>query len=74
MFDYIKRKQKSIHLLLHWIVWSVGDGKSIVIGKDHILGMGDAALLSDELLAAINRKGIYFLYHAQKEAQVGRIT
>jgi hypothetical protein len=25
---------KSIHLLLHWIVWSPGDGITIVIGKD----------------------------------------
>jgi hypothetical protein len=65
---------KSIHLLLHWIVWSPKDGKSIVIGKDRILGLGDAALLSEELLAAINRKGIFFLYQVQKEAQVGRIT
>lgn len=65
---------KSIYLLLHWIVWSHGDGKSIVIGKDRILGMGDAVLLSKELLVSINRKGIFFLYQAQKEAQVGRIT
>jgi hypothetical protein len=55
-------------------VWSHGDGKSIVIGKDRILGMGDAVLLSKELLVSINRKGIFFLYQAQKEAQVGRIT
>jgi hypothetical protein len=55
-------------------VWSHGDGKSIVIGKDCILGMGDAVLLSKELLVSINRKGIFFLYQAQKEAQVGIIT
>ena len=45
-----------------------------MIGKDRILGMGDATLLSEELLVAINGKGIFFLYQAQKEAQVGIIT
>jgi hypothetical protein len=65
---------KSLHLLLHWIVWSPGDGKSIVIGKDRILGMGDATLLSYELIYVINRKGLFFLFQAQTRSQVGRIT
>jgi hypothetical protein len=65
---------KSLHLLLHWIAWSPGNGQSILIGKDCILGMGQSAILSEELIEAINRKGIYYLFQAKALAQVGRIT
>jgi hypothetical protein len=62
---------KSIHLLLHWMVWSLGDGTAIIIGKDRILEMGDAALLSEELTATLNRKGLFYLFQAQKTTQRG---
>jgi hypothetical protein len=56
------------------MVYIPGDGKSILIGKDRILGMGDAAILSDELISVINRKGLFYLFQAQTGSQVGRIT
>jgi hypothetical protein len=65
---------KSIHLLLHWMVWSPGDGTAIVIGKDRILEMGEVALLSEELIATLNSKGIYYLFQAQKTPNVGMIS
>jgi hypothetical protein len=65
---------KSLHLLLHWIAWSLGNGHSILIRKDYILGMGQLAILSEELIEAINRKGIYYLFQAKALAHVGRIT
>jgi hypothetical protein len=37
-----KYLQKSLYILLHWLAWYPGSGTSIVIGKDQILGMGDA--------------------------------
>jgi hypothetical protein len=64
----------SLPLLLHWIAWSPGNGHSILIGKDNILGMGSGALLSEELIDVINRKGFHFLSQVQGESQAGRIT
>jgi hypothetical protein len=30
----------SLHLLIHWLAWSLGNGHSILIGKDYILRIG----------------------------------
>jgi hypothetical protein len=56
------------------MAWSPGNGHSILIGKDCILGMGQSAILSEELIETINRKGIYYLFQAKALTQVGRIT
>jgi hypothetical protein len=58
---------------LNWIAWSPGNGHSILIGKDNILGMGSGALLSEELIDIINRKGFHCLSQVQGEAQAGSI-
>jgi hypothetical protein len=42
--------QKSLYILLHWLAWRPSSGELIMIGKDQILGMGDKAMLSDELI------------------------
>jgi hypothetical protein len=56
------------------MVWSPGDGISIVIGKDCILEMGEVALLLEELIVTLNSKGIYYLFQAQKTPNVGMIS
>ena len=64
----------SLHLLLHWLAWSPGNGHSILIGKDYILGIGQSAILLEELIEVINIKGIYYLSQAKEMSQVGHIT
>jgi hypothetical protein len=58
---------KSLHILLHWIAWSLGTGESIIIGKDRILGMGEATILSDELISILNQRRVHYLYQASSE-------
>jgi hypothetical protein len=48
-------------------------GESILIGKDRILGMGDAAILSEELISTLNQKGVHYLYQAYCEPRRGMI-
>jgi hypothetical protein len=62
---------KSLHILLHWIAWCPGSGESILLGKDRILGMGDAAILSEELIYAINLKGVFYLFQASSAPRPG---
>ena len=47
--------------------------ESILIGKDRILGMGDAAILSGDLISALNLKGVHYLYQASCEPCPGMI-
>jgi hypothetical protein len=61
--------QRSLPILLHWLAWCPGTGELIRIGKDQILGMGDKAMLSDELIAFLNQQGIYFLSQASRDAR-----
>ena len=51
---------KSLYIILHWIAWKLGSGHKILLGHDHILGMGEGAILTGELITALNREGIYF--------------
>jgi hypothetical protein len=55
---------RSLHVLNHWISWNPGTGQLIAIGRDKILGMGDASLLSSELVEALNLKQIHSLAQA----------
>jgi hypothetical protein len=68
-----KHLLKSLHIILHWIAWILGTGHHILFSKDHILRMGEGVVLIEELIIALNRKGIYFLFQAQCEARVGMI-
>jgi hypothetical protein len=58
---------KSVHILLHWIAWYPGSGDSILVGRDYILGMGVKSILSDELIHALNLKGVYYLFQASRD-------
>jgi hypothetical protein len=37
------------------------------------LGLGEGVILSEELISAINRKGVHYLYQAHCEPRVGMI-
>jgi len=49
---------RSLHALNHWISWNPWAGKHISIGIDKILGMGEASILSLELVEVLNLKQI----------------
>jgi len=55
---------KNFHLLGHGLSWCLGTGTLIHIEKDKILGLGLSSFLSDELIQALNQRGIYFLFQA----------
>jgi hypothetical protein len=52
----------SLPIILHWISWNPGNGFSIEIGRDALLGLGGRAFLSTKLLLHLHKKSIYFLY------------
>jgi hypothetical protein len=62
-----------VHIILHWLAWRPRSCLSILIGRDHIIGMGEEAILLDELISAINRRGIYYLFQAYCEPIVGMV-
>jgi hypothetical protein len=44
-----------------------------LIGKDCILGMGDATILSGDLITALNLKGVFYLFQANSVPRPGMI-
>jgi hypothetical protein len=64
---------KSINVITHWLSWSPGSGHSVIIGKDKILGLGNFSLLSQELLASLKWRNIYFLFQARGSIRPGTI-
>jgi hypothetical protein len=57
----------TLPIILHWLAWKPGSGHSIIVGKDVILGMGQEAFLSQDLVSCLNKKGIHFLYQASRQ-------
>jgi hypothetical protein len=41
-----KHLLKSLYIVLHWLAWRPGSGHNILLGKDHILGMGEGVVLT----------------------------
>jgi hypothetical protein len=58
----------ALPLIVHWLAWKPWSGDSIIMGKDEILGMGNASYLSTELIKHLNDNKVYYLY------QVRRVT
>jgi hypothetical protein len=48
-------------------------GESRIIGKDHILCMGEAVILFDELFLILNQRRVCYLYQASSEPRPGMI-
>ena len=57
---------KALPILKLWLAWRPGDGWSIRIGRDPILGLDGAFRLSDPLLSVLLDNRIYFLAQAAK--------
>jgi hypothetical protein len=49
---------KSVHLITHWLSWTLGSGQLIVLGRDMILGMGDKSFLSFNILSKLRHRNI----------------
>jgi hypothetical protein len=55
---------RSLSVILRWLCWRPGDGRHITIGRDMILGLGDRARLSVELVQNLIDNQITTLAHA----------
>ena len=52
---------KVMPILKKWLAWRPGDGWSIRVGRDPILGLTDTYRLSEPLLAHLLNRRIYYL-------------
>jgi hypothetical protein len=57
---------KSVHLITHWLSWTLGSGQLIALGRDMILGMGDKSFLSFNLLSELRQYNITSLSQARR--------
>jgi hypothetical protein len=64
---------KYLHLVLHWLAWSMRSRHSIILGKDLILGMGKYSILSEDLVVSLNQKNVHYLYQASRDLRPGTI-
>jgi hypothetical protein len=51
-----KNLMNSLPVITHWLSWNLGNGYSILIVLDKILGIGNTTILSHELLLALKIK------------------
>jgi hypothetical protein len=59
---------KSKKLLDHWLSWKTGNGSSIQVGRDHIMGLDNLSILSAPLLNALKSRGLTFIYQARNNS------
>jgi hypothetical protein len=52
-------------LIDEWMVWQVGNGKSVRIGEDPWVCSGDGFKLSDDLVGDLHDQVIYSLWDAR---------
>lgn len=52
--------------LYKWLVWKMGDGKKVILGKDPLISGGCAYKLSTELIQWLYSKGLYYLHNIRK--------
>jgi hypothetical protein len=60
-----KNLTKSKDWLTRGLCWQSGSGHSITLGRDRILGLGDATILPPQLIAQLHSKNIWYLYQAR---------
>jgi hypothetical protein len=73
-FADLEKLLKSLPLITHWLSWNPGNGHSVLIGLDKILGIDDSSLLSQDLLVALKNKNIRYLFQARAQSSLGFIT
>jgi hypothetical protein len=69
-----KNLMKSLPIITRWISWQPGNGHSIYIGLDKILGLDRSSLLSNDLREALKACNINLLYQAFAQHSCGFIT
>jgi hypothetical protein len=55
---------RTFPVIIQWLCWCPGTGHLISIGRDRILGLGDRAFLSEELITLLNGKKVNSLAQA----------
>ena len=65
---------KAMPLLKQWLAWRPGDGWSIRVGRDPILGLAGSYRLSNPLLSHLLNRRIYFLAQASINYEDDRFT
>jgi len=63
-----------VHIITHWLSWSLRSGNSILIGRDKILGFGNSLFLSQDILSPLHQQNITLLYQAKGINQSGFIS
>jgi hypothetical protein len=66
-----KNLTKSLPLITHWLSWFPGNGQSILLGQDIILGNGSISFLSPELLVVLRDRNLRYLYQARAQNHEG---
>jgi hypothetical protein len=60
---------KTTQWITQWLSWSLGRGQLIEIGRDHILGMGNLAILSPSLIEALKERKYLFLHQVRSTVE-----
>jgi hypothetical protein len=53
-------------LIGRWLIWCIGDGSQVLIGKDPWIGSQNNHLLPASLIQWLNRDGFFFLNHIMR--------
>jgi hypothetical protein len=69
-----KNLMRFLPIITRWISWKPGNGTSILIGLDKIMGIDNSSLLSLELRGVLKACNITFLYQASAQASLGFIA
>jgi len=57
----------SSQVILHWLRWSPGSGKDIILGRDKLLGLDELSILSLQLRSLLRSRNISSLAQLKKE-------
>jgi hypothetical protein len=55
------------HIVGDWLIWKIGNGSKVLIGKDPWIVCSNNHLLPEDLITSLNHRGFYYLN------QVGRM-
>jgi hypothetical protein len=51
----------SFHIIGDWLIWKVGNGSKVLIGKDPWIGCANSHILPEELVNFLNQRGYFYL-------------
>jgi hypothetical protein len=59
-------------LIGKWLIWKIGNGAHILIGKDPWIGSKDNHLLPENMVCSLNEGGFYYLSQVMRRDYVTR--